>query len=77
MVQVTNNVCYSWQWDHNATSSKRGRILVCWHPKAYHFQVIQKTDQLIHGRATQLATNKHFFLTFVYGFNHEAQRKPM
>ena len=77
MAYVTSNICYSWKWEHNATSSDRGRILVCWHPKAYHFHVMHKSEQLIHGRATQLSTNKKNFITFVYGFNHEAQRKPM
>jgi len=38
---------------------------------------MHKNEQLIHGRTTQLSTNKTFFITFVYGFNHEAQRKPM
>ena len=36
-----------------------------------------KNDQLIHGRALQLSTNKSFFITFVYGRNLEAQRIPL
>ena len=77
MAQVASHTCFSWQWDHNATTNDRGHILVCWHPKVYHFQVMQKTDQLIHGQATQLSTNKLFFVTFVYGHNHEADRKTL
>ncbi|KAJ8421214.1 hypothetical protein Cgig2_028027 [Carnegiea gigantea] len=46
-------------------------------PKAYQFQVIHKTEQLIHGRVIQMSTNKKFFITFVYGYNHEAQRRHM
>ncbi|KAJ8421499.1 hypothetical protein Cgig2_028519 [Carnegiea gigantea] len=49
MAQVVRNTCPSWHWEHNATKSEKGRILVCWQPKAYQFQVI---EQLIHGRIT-------------------------
>ena len=72
MAQVARNTCYSWYWDHNATSSERGRILICWQPKAYQFQVLYKSEQLIHGKATQMSTNKKVFITFVYRNNHEA-----
>ncbi|KAJ8419834.1 hypothetical protein Cgig2_030511 [Carnegiea gigantea] len=37
MAQVVRNTCYSWHWEHNATSNDKGRILICWHPKAYQF----------------------------------------
>ncbi|KAJ8436754.1 hypothetical protein Cgig2_009728 [Carnegiea gigantea] len=77
MAQVARNTCPSWHWEHNATNSKKDRILVCWQPKAYQFQVIHKTEQLIHGRVTQMSTNKKFFITFICGCNHEAQGRPI
>ncbi|KAJ8419765.1 hypothetical protein Cgig2_009194 [Carnegiea gigantea] len=63
-------------WDHNATLTDRGRIIVSWHLKRYKFIVIKKNDQMIHGEAIQLATNKRFYITFVYGKNLEEQRQP-
>jgi len=66
MTQVVGRVCNNWHWVHNADSMNRGRVLVCWHPQSYNFQVTRQTDQLIHGRALQLSTNKSFFITFVY-----------
>ena len=39
--------------------------------------VLFQTDQLIHGKAMQLSTNKQFYITFVYGRNLEAQRIPL
>jgi len=77
MTKVVGRVCSNWHWDDNADSKNKGRILMGWHPQRYHFQVILKTDQLIHGRALQLSTNKKFFITFVYGRNLEAQRLPL
>ena len=77
MAQVVRNTCYSWHWDHNATSSERVRILICWQPKAYQFQVLHKSEQLVYGKATQMSSNKKFYITFMHGNNHEAQRRPM
>ena len=67
MAHVAGRVCNNWQWAHNADSIDKGRILVCWHPQRYHYQVMFQNDQLIHGKALQLSSNKHFFITFVYG----------
>jgi len=36
-----------------------------------------QSDQLIHGKAIQLSTNKQFCITFVYGRNLEVQRIPL
>ena len=77
MKNVVGRICSSWHWEHNADSTNKGRIVVGYHPQRYHFQVILKTDQLIHGTALQLSTNKKFFITFVYGRNLEAQRLPL
>jgi len=77
MAHVAWRVCNNWQWAHSADSMNKGRILVCWHPQRYHYQVMFQTDQLIHGKAIQLSSNKQFFITFVYGRNLEAQRIPL
>ena len=77
MTKVVGKISGNWQWEHNADNISKGRILVGWHPQRYQFQMIMKTDQLIHGQAIQLSTNKRFFITFVYGKNLEAQRLPL
>jgi len=77
MARVMEAVCPNWQWEHNATEIERGRISVGSHPKMYHFKMIQKSDQLIHGEAIQHSTNKRFYITFVYGRNHEDQRTSL
>ena len=38
---VMRKICNKWQWDHNATHTEKGRIIVSWHRS--------KNDQLIHG----------------------------
>ncbi|KAJ8421919.1 hypothetical protein Cgig2_025305 [Carnegiea gigantea] len=77
IVQVMGKVCANWQWEHNATMTERGRIILCWHPRKYHFNLILKTDQLIHGEAIHLSTNKKFYITLVYERNLEDQRLPL
>ncbi|KAJ8444130.1 LOW QUALITY PROTEIN: hypothetical protein Cgig2_029905 [Carnegiea gigantea] len=39
--------------------------------------ILTQSDQFIHCKATQNNTMKTFFITFVYGANHEAQRAPL
>ena len=74
---VMSKVCPNWKWEHNATRIERGRIILSWHPRKYHFNVITESDQLIHGRVTHLPTTKHFFITLFYGRNLEDQRLPL
>ncbi|KAJ8419308.1 hypothetical protein Cgig2_009219 [Carnegiea gigantea] len=71
-----DKVYQNWQWKHNASMTDRGRIILSWHPRRYQFNLILKTNQLIHGEAIQLSTNKKFYITFVYGRNLEEQRIP-
>ena len=75
--QVMRNVNPQWKWTSNATSEERGRVKVSWHPKIYNFKELLVTDQLIHGEAIQLSTNTRFLVTFVYGRNHEEQRRSL
>ncbi|KAJ8431317.1 hypothetical protein Cgig2_032307 [Carnegiea gigantea] len=43
----------------------------------YSVQILSQSVQFIHCKATQNNTMKNFFITFVYGANHEAQRGPL
>ncbi|KAJ8429696.1 hypothetical protein Cgig2_004495 [Carnegiea gigantea] len=75
--QVMSKVCANWKWEHNAIMTEKGRIILSWHPRKYHFSPILKTDQLLHGEVMHLLTNRKFFLTLVYGRNLEDQRLPL
>lgn len=77
LAEVVHRKCLGWDWTHNAETNKRGRLLICWKPIHYQFQALHRTNQLIHGEVTQLVTKKRFYITFVYGFNHEDQRIPL
>ena len=63
---VMSKVCANWNWEHNATKTERGRIILSWHPRKYHFGLILKKDQLLHGEVKHLPTNRNFFVTLVY-----------
>jgi len=71
---IASKIFPCWRWHHNFYQNVKGRIWLAWKPSAYNLDVIFMTDQLIHCKATQTATNKQFFLTVVYGMNHEQQR---
>ncbi|KAJ8427105.1 hypothetical protein Cgig2_029814 [Carnegiea gigantea] len=60
-----------WRWDNKSTPTIKGRIWIAWQTISYEVQVIQKSNQLIHSYVTQVTTNKKFYITFVYGMNHE------
>ncbi|KAJ8436135.1 LOW QUALITY PROTEIN: hypothetical protein Cgig2_033630 [Carnegiea gigantea] len=66
-----------WNWDNNSTPNIKGRIWIACHPRPYEVQVLEKSDQILHCHMVQLNTHKKFFLTFVYGMNHNHQRTFM
>jgi len=43
----------------------------------YAVHIISMTDQLIHCKVTQVQAMKQFYLTFIYGANHEAGRRSL
>lgn len=74
METIAAKIFPNWRWHHNFNLNGKVRIWLAWKPGAYHLDVTHMTNQLIHCKATQLATNKRFYLTMVYGMNHEQQR---
>ena len=68
---------YGWHWSHNFHLNPRGRILVAWKPNVFGILILDTSDQYIHWKVTIQSNMKHFFITFVYGENHEANRKPL
>ena len=71
---IASKIFPRWRWHHNFNQNAKGRIWLAWKPSAFNLDIILTTDQLIHCKATQVATKKHFYLTVVYGMNHENQR---
>ena len=71
--KVASNMFPNWRWMHNFTLNSKGRIWLAWRPNVYKTHPIRMTDQLIYCKVTQLSTNKHFYLSIIYGFNHENQ----
>ncbi|KAJ8438642.1 hypothetical protein Cgig2_016388 [Carnegiea gigantea] len=75
--KVASNLFPSWRWIHNFHLNSRGRIWVAWRPSTYQIKLIRMSEQLIHCEVTQLSTNKHFYLSMIYGLNHEQQRESL
>ena len=67
----------NWRWSHNFHLNTKGRIWLAWKPDAYNLEIAHITEQLIHCKVTQAGTNKRFYLTMVYGMNHEQQRAQL
>ncbi|KAJ8419442.1 hypothetical protein Cgig2_014343 [Carnegiea gigantea] len=74
VTHIANKLFPDWHWCHNFHLNPKGRIWVCWKPRVYHLQVLATTAQLLHCKVHHIESKKHFFLTFVYGFNHAAER---
>jgi len=72
--KVAEKVFLGWKWHHNISLSIKGHIWIGWKPSSYEVQVLEQLDQFIHRHVTQLSTKKKFYVTFVYGINHEQQR---
>ena len=64
-----------WNRIHNFTHSLKGRIWVVWKPSSFEVTPLSITDQIIHCHVTQHLSNKHFHISFIYGYNHEQQRQ--
>jgi len=66
-----------WSWHHNSDNTTKARIWVAWKPSCYHMKNLQTWDQLIHCEATQINSKIQLFISFVYVFNHEQQRRAL
>uniref|UniRef100_A0A803PLB3 Reverse transcriptase domain-containing protein n=1 Tax=Cannabis sativa TaxID=3483 RepID=A0A803PLB3_CANSA len=54
-----------------------GRIIVAWNPLRFVVNILRCTRQLIHLFVTAIDNKKEFYVTFVYGFNKEEERKGL
>ncbi|KAJ8440382.1 LOW QUALITY PROTEIN: hypothetical protein Cgig2_019371 [Carnegiea gigantea] len=72
--KVASNLFASWRWIHNFHLNSKGRIWLAWRPSTYQIKLIRMSEQLIH---CELSINKHFYLSIIYGLNHEQQRESL
>ena len=66
---IANRMLRNWHWHHNADFGGNGRILQAWKANQYVVTVLDKSDQLIHNRVTQLSAQRIFYIIMVYGHN--------
>ena len=71
------NASQGWQSYSNTQPGVKDRIWVLWKPNRYTVQIKRTTEQVIHCEIAQTSTQKHFHITFVYGYNRVEQRRPL
>ena len=69
ITEVGNRMLSGWTWYTNVEYNPKVRIWIAWKRQAYHVQVLNVTEQLIHYRIIHQSTQRHFYMTFVYGKN--------
>jgi len=74
---VACNLFGGWEWHTNVEYNNKVRKWVAWKSKDYQVRILDSIEQLIHCRAQQIATQKVFYITFVYGMNSIALREPL
>uniref|UniRef100_A0A803PSL1 DUF4283 domain-containing protein n=1 Tax=Cannabis sativa TaxID=3483 RepID=A0A803PSL1_CANSA len=67
----------NWCFTSNIAWAKGGRMIVAWNPGSYHVDIIFCSSQLVHLRVTTIDKRNCFYVSFVYGFNHEEGRNVL
>ncbi|KAJ8420395.1 hypothetical protein Cgig2_013882 [Carnegiea gigantea] len=75
--KIAANTFPGWKWHHNFDKNPKGRIWLAWDPKVFTVSILHTTEQILHTHVTDQHTHKQFHATFIYGFNHMAQRHPL
>ncbi|XP_031282090.1 uncharacterized protein LOC116140622 [Pistacia vera] len=76
--EVTKSLTFGgWDVIHNYVCCPNGRIWVAWNPSLVRFEIIQSTNQAIHGKVVILESNYSFVSSFVYGSNGPQKRKEL
>ncbi|XP_030502749.2 uncharacterized protein LOC115717921 [Cannabis sativa] len=70
-------MCSGWCFTTNIAWHAGGRIIVAWNPLRFVVNILRCTRQLIHLFVTAIDNKKEFYVTFVYGFNKEEERKGL
>ncbi|XP_062100591.1 uncharacterized protein LOC133806516 [Humulus lupulus] len=64
-------------WEFYTGTVAEGRILLVWQRQYVSVEVRMESDQLVHVLATEVRTNKKFYVTFVYGRNTIEERRQL
>ncbi|KAJ8444077.1 hypothetical protein Cgig2_025078 [Carnegiea gigantea] len=75
--RVADKLFMGWRWYTNVESNHKVRIWIVWREQGYHMQVMREVEQIVHCKAIQNSTQKHFSISFVYGLNSIAQRQML
>lgn len=70
-------LCEGWSFTINLNSHSGGRIWMLWKLQMFKVQIIQVTEQLIHGVGQNKRTGVEFSLMMVYGFNYHGMRRKL
>ncbi|XP_074288780.1 uncharacterized protein LOC141613937 [Silene latifolia] len=71
---IAHNMLEGWSVTTNCSLHKGGRVWLLWRPNIFEVQIIQYDPLFIHSKVTIKATQKIFFLTFIYAFNEGSDR---
>lgn len=66
-----------WKYLDNYYHAQNGRIWVLWDDKVFQVDEQLQGNQFIHAKVTRLEYGDSFWLTAVYAFNSEAERKVL
>ena len=71
------NMFQGWGFTSNSAWHKGGRIIMAWNTLEIEVDIRICTSQFIHSKVKLLSNNKEFFVTFVYAFNKEDERRSL
>ncbi|KAJ8419947.1 hypothetical protein Cgig2_000901 [Carnegiea gigantea] len=75
--KVADRLFRGWNMVHNFVPNNHRPILVAWKPQWYTLRQISQSDQHLHCLVKFQTTMQHFYLTFIYGNNHESPRQDL
>lgn len=75
MEPIINKCFPSWQFIHNASVLRHGRIIFCWNPSMVKVQPLRISEQALTCELVGLQEQHRFILTIVYGENENEPRR--
>ena len=71
------NMFNSWCFSSNNPWHAGGRIAIAWNPMLFHVNILFCSSQMMHLYVELINNKKKFYITFVYAFNKEEDRKTL
>ncbi|XP_077223073.1 uncharacterized protein LOC143856692 [Tasmannia lanceolata] len=75
--EYTTDICENWASYANYNHTVKRRLWVMWDPGVFNFDILEDSDQFIHGDVKFRNSPQLFSLTFVYARNGGIQRRPL